>query len=162
MVDEVEEAYARYGPMVLRRCRKLLRDEGRALDAMHDVFIQLMRREDRVEPGRMGPLLLRIATNVCLNLLRSSRRRPEDPADAAVLEIARLEEGADGPLAARQLLDRIFGRELAGTREIAVMHLVDGMTLEEIGREVGLSVSGVRKRLRTLRTRVAALEGVAP
>ncbi|MBI5070113.1 MAG: sigma-70 family RNA polymerase sigma factor [Deltaproteobacteria bacterium] len=162
MVTDVEEAYASHGPMVLRRCRKLLRDEGRALDAMHDVFIQLMRREDEVEPGRMGPLLLRIATNVCLNLLRSARRRPEDPTDEAVLEIARLEEGADGVVAARQLLGRIFGRETASTREIAVMHLLDGMTMEEIGREVGLSVSGVRKRLRTLRSRVAALEGVSP
>ena len=32
------------------------------------------------------------------------------------------------------------------------------MTLEEVAREVGLSVSGVRKRLRTLKANVAALE----
>jgi len=53
-----------------------------------------------------------------------------------------------------------LGREQASTRTIAVMHLVDGLTLEEVAREVGLSVSGVRKRLRTLKARVAELEGV--
>ena len=41
---------------------------------------------------------------------------------------------------------------------MAVMHYVDGMTLEEVARNVGLSVSGVRKRLRQLRERTRALE----
>jgi RNA polymerase sigma-70 factor (ECF subfamily) len=34
---------------------------------------------------------------------------------------------------------------------MAVLHYVDGMTLEQVARECGLSVSGVRKRLRALR-----------
>ncbi len=38
------------------------------------------------------------------------------------------------------------------------MHYVDGMTLEEVAGEVGLSVSGVRKRLRTLKARVEGME----
>jgi len=159
---DVEEAYGKYGPMVLRRCRRILKDEGRALDAMHDVFLQLLRRGDGAEAERPGSLLLRIATNVCLNQLRTWRRRPEDAADAALLEIADLDEGAEGLASARLLLARVFSREAVSTREIAVMHHLDGMTHEEIGREVGLSVSGVRKRLRTLRARVAALEGVSP
>jgi DNA-directed RNA polymerase specialized sigma24 family protein len=44
------------------------------------------------------------------------------------------------------------------TRTIAVLHLVDGMTYEEVAREVGLAVSGVRKRLRTLRAHLRELE----
>jgi len=35
---------------------------------------------------------------------------------------------------------------------------VDGMTLNEVAREAGLSVSGVRKRLRGLRGRLAELQ----
>ena len=42
---------------------------------------------------------------------------------------------------------------------MAVMHFVDGLTYEEVAAEVGLSVSGVRKRLRTLKGRARALEG---
>jgi len=48
----------------------------------------------------------------------------------------------------------------ASTRSLAFMHLVDGMTLEEVARESRLSVSGVRKRLRGLKGRLAELEGV--
>jgi RNA polymerase sigma-70 factor (ECF subfamily) len=41
---------------------------------------------------------------------------------------------------------------------MAVLHYVDGMTLEETAETVGLSVSGVRKRLRSLQARVKNLE----
>ncbi|HEX4621951.1 MAG TPA: sigma factor, partial [Myxococcaceae bacterium] len=43
MPIDVEAAYRQYGPMVVRRCRKLLQDEAAAVDAMHDVFVQLIR-----------------------------------------------------------------------------------------------------------------------
>ena len=36
---DVELYYTRYGPMVMRRCLKLLRDEEKAFDAMHQPFI---------------------------------------------------------------------------------------------------------------------------
>ena len=42
-----------------------------------------------------------------------------------------------------------------------VMHLVDGMTLQEVADAVGMSLSGVRKRLRSLRAGVTALAEVA-
>ena len=37
------------------------------------------------------------------------------------------------------------------SRTIAVLHYIDGLTLEQVAGETGLSVSGVRKRLRRLR-----------
>jgi RNA polymerase sigma-70 factor (ECF subfamily) len=66
----------------------------------------------------------------------------------------------EGQSLAGNVLQRLFGREQASTRTIAVMHLLDGLTLEEVAAEVGLSVSGVRKRLRGLRSHVQELEGV--
>ena len=44
------------------------------------------------------------------------------------------------------------------TRTIAVLHYVDGWTLEEVAQEVSLSVSGVRKRLRVLRQHLHGIE----
>jgi RNA polymerase sigma-70 factor (ECF subfamily) len=41
---------------------------------------------------------------------------------------------------------------------IAILHLHDQMTLEEVAVEVGMSVFGVRKRLAKLRTKLHALE----
>jgi RNA polymerase sigma-70 factor (ECF subfamily) len=42
---------------------------------------------------------------------------------------------------------------------MAVLHHVDGLTLEEVARECGMSVSGVRKRLRALRDALKELGG---
>jgi RNA polymerase sigma-70 factor, ECF subfamily len=39
---------------------------------------------------------------------------------------------------------------------MAVLHYVDGLSLEQVADEVGLSVSGVRKRLRKLRETMRA------
>lgn len=159
MAVDVEALYRRYGPMVLRRCRRLLRDEEKAVDAMQDTFVQILRHAESLDADAPSSLLFRTATNVCLNRLRGERRRPEDAEDELVLQIA-ADEDIEGASLARSVLDRIFGGEKESTRTIAVLHLLDGMTHEEVAREVGLSVSGVRKRLRTLRSRVAALEGV--
>jgi hypothetical protein len=60
------------------------------------------------------------------------------------------------------LLAQLFGRTPESSRVIAVLHYLDGLTLEEVAKEVGVSVSGVRKRLRVLRQELTILEkGVA-
>jgi RNA polymerase sigma-70 factor (ECF subfamily) len=158
---DVESFYRRYGPMVLRRCRKLLRGEAQAQDAMQDVFVSVLSHETSLDESAPAGLLLRIATNVCLNKLRTQRRRPEDADDALLLRIAATGNDSEGLMMARGMLARLFGGEgplAASSQTIAVMHLVDGMTLEEVAGETGMSVSGVRKRLRTLRARLEALD----
>ena len=52
---------------------------------------------------------------------------------------------------ARLVLSWLFKRHPASSRTIAVLHYLDGLTLEQVASAVGLSVSGVRKRLRELR-----------
>jgi RNA polymerase sigma factor (sigma-70 family) len=155
---DVEALYRKYGPMVLRRCRQLLRDEDKAVDAMQDTFVQVLRREGALDDRAPSSLLYTIATNTCLNVLRAERRRPRGGDDDVIATIAGVDDPVGG-VVARHLLDRIFAREQPSTRTIAVMHFVDGLTYEEVAAEVGLSVSGVRKRLRTLKERVRTLEG---
>lgn len=162
MALDIEGHYRRFGPMVLRRCRTLLRSEAQAEDAMHDVFVAVLRAEDRLRDEAPAGLLLRVATNVCLNRLRTGRRRPEDADDGLVYRIATTAEDGEARAVARGLLGKLFAADdplAASTATLAVMHLHDGLTLDETAREAGLSVSGVRKRLRRLRARLADLEG---
>ena len=161
MAIDVEDFYRRYGPMVLRRCQKLLRSDAQAQDAMQDVFVQVLSHEQSLDATAPAGLLLRIATNVCLNRLRTKKRRPESADDDLLLRIAATGQDSESLLAARGMLARLFGGEgplAASSQTIAVMHLVDGMTLEEVAAEAGMSVSGVRKRLRTLRSRLEAID----
>lgn len=157
----VEALYAKYGPMVLRRCRLLMRDEARAVDAMQDVFVLVLRHQATLEENSGSSLLFKLATNVCLNQLRSARRKPEDANDELVLSIANdldLEQRTQ----ARSLLSRLFADEPETTATIAVMHWVDGMTWDEVAAEMKMSVSGVRKRARGITERVKHLQERAP
>lgn len=157
---DVDTLYRRHGPMVLRRCRFLLRDEEKAVDAMHDVFVKVLQNEATLRADAPSSLLHTVATNVCLNRLRSEKRKPQDRDETLLQQIAGMDD-LEEQTAAQKLLGALFGKEPQSTRTIAVLHLVDGMTLEETAREVGLSVSGVRKRLRTLRARLEAIDGGA-
>ncbi len=160
MAVDVETLYVRYGGMVMRRCRRLLHNEEAAADAMQDVFVKVLRYEDKLQQDAPSSLLYTMATNVCLNRLRSQKRHPEDPESDLLQRIASSEDSESQSMA-RRMLNNIFGGELASTKTIAVLHLLDGMTLEEVAKEVGMSVSGVRRRLRKLREHVQELEAIA-
>jgi RNA polymerase sigma-70 factor (ECF subfamily) len=149
----IEEYYARYGPMVLRRCRQLLRDEDRAQDAMQDVFTRLLMRKETLKDIFPSSLLFRMATNVCLNMIRDKKSHLDINTNHILSQIAFIDDSENRTMI-QSTLDQVFNREKKSTREIAVLHFVDGMTLQEVAQEVGLSLSGVRKRIRDLRTRV--------
>jgi RNA polymerase sigma-70 factor (ECF subfamily) len=163
MAVDIEDFYRSHGPMVLRRCRRLLRDEAKAVDAMHDVFVEILRRKDSLDASSPAGLLLTTATHVCLNKLRGERRKPEDREDEMLFHIATLDsEGtSETRTLAGRILDKIFAGQPESTRLIAVLHYVDRLTLEEVAGEVGMSVSGVRKRLRTLKERLPMAQGEA-
>ncbi|HET6613833.1 MAG TPA: sigma-70 family RNA polymerase sigma factor [Kofleriaceae bacterium] len=156
----IESTYRRYGPMVLRRCRFMLKDEENARDAMHDVFVSLLVNEDRLDDRALSSLLFRMATHVCLNRIRSATRRKESPGDT-ILERIACAGDSDEHLGARSLLRRLFRHQQPSSQVIAMLYHVDGMTHAEVADEVGMSVSGVRKRLRNLRTELAELAELA-
>jgi RNA polymerase sigma-70 factor (ECF subfamily) len=152
---DAEQLYKRYAPMVLRRCRRLLQDEEQAVDAMQEVFVRLLANRERLHGLYPSSLLFRMATNICLNIIRERKTRRTDSGEDILSRIACCAEQEERTLAA-VILERLFRGEKPSTREIAVMHFVDGMTYREVARETNLSVSGVRKRLREFRARALA------
>lgn len=160
---DVEAFFTRYGPMVHRRCSSLLKNEADADDATQEVFVRVLRRAqaEGVVDDKPVSYLWKIATNVCLNRLRTRRRKPADSYDdgdrsAALIDgIAAIDDGVStSPL--RRALERLFGEEPETTRTMAVLHFVDGLTLEETAAEMKMSVSGVRKRLRVFQQKIQA------
>ncbi|RPJ06356.1 MAG: sigma-70 family RNA polymerase sigma factor [Spirochaetaceae bacterium] len=153
MAVDVDALYRKYGPMVIRRCRHLLGCEEQAIDAAQDTFVKVLRYENKLDCRAPSSLLFRIATNVCLNMIRARAKRPV-PTDIELMENLAVSRSHEDKILASQVLDNIFRGEQPRTREIAVYYYVDNMTLEEVAAAVGLSVSGVRKRLRGLGNRV--------
>ena len=126
------------------------------MDACQDVFVKLLEQRGRLNARYPSSLLYTMATNVCLNRIRDRQRHPETPDEERLLAIA----CSGSPRAdsdARMLLDWLFDRHPASSRTIAVLHYVDGLTLDQVAAETGLSVSGVRKRLRRLRQTLTTL-----
>jgi RNA polymerase sigma-70 factor (ECF subfamily) len=144
--------------MVYRRAMSLLKDESEAEDMVQNVFLRVYERWDSLDVSQPSSLLWNTATRLCLNRIRDKKRRGLDmDTSELLLSIACADDEQDS-FAARNILSKIFSKEQESTRTIAVLHYVDGMTLEETAREVGLSVSGVRKRLRGLQAKVKNLE----
>jgi RNA polymerase sigma-70 factor (ECF subfamily) len=73
--------------------------------------------------------------------------------DELVHRVAVADE-TESRVAVTSVLGRLFGGSQESTRTMAILHYVDGMTLKEVADEVGMSVSGVRKRLRGLRAQL--------
>ncbi|MCU0846697.1 MAG: RNA polymerase sigma factor [Spirochaetes bacterium] len=156
----VEEYYKKYGPMVLRRCRQILKDEDKALDAMQEVFVKLIRNRDRLTEEYPCGLLYRMATNVCINMIRTEKRRPLY-GNETMLQCSAYRDDSEERFIARSMLDGLFADEKESTKNIAMMRYLDKMTMGDISRETGLSISGIRKRLIGFRARARSSETFA-
>jgi RNA polymerase sigma-70 factor (ECF subfamily) len=150
--DDFAKLYNRYAPMVLRRCQNLLHDDEQVADAMQDVFFRLLKHYDLNAVKYPSSLLYRIATNVCLNLIRSNRTFVSMENEAVLKEIYFCEDVERQSFISR-MLERIFRDEAESTQTMAVLHFVDGLTLDETAREFNMSAAGVKKRLRQFRRR---------
>lgn len=137
------ELFERYGPVVYRRCLRLLRDPEAAADATQEVFVQLVRNIEALEDRTtVLPWIYRVATNHCLNLRRAGRWTAEAPPDLEIVEGASADTFPE-----RQLAQAVLARFDPTTQAVVVMVLVDGMEQEETARTLGLSRKTVRRKL---------------
>jgi RNA polymerase sigma-70 factor (ECF subfamily) len=153
MAIDIDAYYEKYLPMVLRRCRALLGNEEDALDAVQDVFVKLLRGKTRLHGQFPSSLLYTMATNTCLNRLRGQRRRREAPYQEPALPARAADDRAYERVEAKMTIDAILQTETESTRTICCMYYIDDMTLQEIGEALGMSASGIRKRLAALSAR---------
>jgi RNA polymerase sigma-70 factor, ECF subfamily len=151
----VADAFNTYGATVFRRCLRILRDSESARDVTQEVFIRCFDRRGHLRPGReLLGWLYRVATNLCLNVLRDGKARRD--ADC------RLAPGlptATEPPEARLLWDLL--RDLdERTQAIVVYVHIDGMTQAEAAEAAQVTDRTVRNCLarfqRTGRLRLGA------
>ncbi len=108
----------------------------------------LLKNNARIRDEFPSSLLFRIATNTCLNILK--REKQISFKDDAFFNNIEGKDDFSESLEGKEVLARVFAGEKDDMMEIAVMRYVDELNYEEISEISGLSVSGVRKRLRKL------------
>ncbi len=148
--SEVADIYQRYGLLLQRRSRLLLRDDALAKDAVHELVTILMKRggalREAESPYRW---LCRAVDRVCLDLLRRNRRSrqtiPLDDVDP-VAPGCNLEER-------RRVLESLQSLD-SDSQALAIMTFVDGMNQGEVASELGVSRVTVNKRLQLVRSKL--------
>ncbi len=152
--DGPVDSYRRYGPALLRKARRLLRNEEEARDAVQGLFLELLARG---EPARDLPFLYRALTHRCLNLLRDEKNR------ARLLERqAPMLAGAGGPRAdtlaiGLDVLLRLQRRVDKSVMETVVYRFLDELGLEEIAEVMQVSRKTVQNRLARAQDELASL-----
>lgn len=153
--DEVSDVYHRYGALLERRCRLLMRDHAHGEDALQELLAVLLRRgeslRDAESPYRW---LCRAADRTCLDLLRRGRRVREALSSDGLDELDPLGPApgvdAEARLAALQSLERLDEED----QSLAILLFIDGMTQGEAADELGVSRVTVNKRAQRVRARL--------
>jgi RNA polymerase sigma-70 factor, ECF subfamily len=117
---------------------------------MQETFVRLLRAKDSLSADYPSSLLYRIATNVSLNSIRSAQRRREADGEM-ILDAMPGSDNVEGHALDAMLVEQVFAGVKESTRRAAEIHYLEQATLEETADRVGMSVSGIRKRLDGLR-----------
>jgi RNA polymerase sigma factor (sigma-70 family) len=154
----------RHGPMVLRVCRELLRDEHAAHDAFQATFLVLVRRAGSLwTRDSLGPWLYQVAVRVARNARSAMARRQRHEGKAATLAAQFVSEARrddSGPVLHEEL-DRLPER----FRAVIVLCGLEGLTQEQAARRLGWPIGTVQSRLARGRDRLRGRlirRGVAP
>ncbi len=152
-----EEIVRRYSPRVFRFAGKFFRQRGLVEEAAQEVFLKAFTELGSYEGrGSMEGWLTRITTNTCLNLLRSSKRRPElIVADLTEDETSWLDHNlTDAATARHQSSERsLVAADLAGRvlqtlppDDQLVLTLIDGedASVKDVMKLTGWSESKVK------------------
>ena len=159
--DGDESAFAeivrRYSPRVFSVASRFFRQRPLVEEAAQEVFLKAFTQLGSFEGrGSLEGWLTRIATNTCLNMVRSSKRRPE----FTVSDLTDDEQGwldqhssdgfeqpsAENSVVAADLADRLLG--VLPVEDQQALLMIDGedASIKEVAEATGWSESKVKVR----------------
>lgn len=158
-VDDRDEAafrviVERHGPMVFGVCRRALKCDADAEDALQAVFLVFAQRAKSIrQSGSLASWLHGVSLRVASRLRREQERR------------ARRERRAARPIAAdlhdptwseiQTALDDELARMPAVDRDVLVLCCLEGRTRDEAARNLGIGIDAVKGRLERARRKLA-------
>ncbi len=152
---EVKVLYEQYGFAIHQRCLRLLHNRAAADDALHEVFVRVIRYGHTFKGGSRLVWLGRIADRCCLDQIKRGKRFVAELAPEAQ-ELAPA-VGAPPRVEQWRLLAQVLARVDAKAQQVALLYYLDGMTLEEVAGALGCSTMTVKRRLFAFRKRVQVL-----
>ncbi len=150
-MNELDQLYREHGHAVLRRARRILRNEEDARDVVQDVYLELARHPAQFSArSSIATYLYAAATHACLNRLRDGRNRTRLLAVRTAGHSHATSPTAETTTLATEILEQLSAEEAA----LAVYLYCDELTHDEIAELFGCSRRHVGDLALRLRTRI--------
>ncbi|MGI8774689.1 MAG: RNA polymerase sigma factor [Actinomycetota bacterium] len=147
-----ERIFVQYSPRVHSVCRRMLRQPNDAEEAVQETFLRVFRALPRFNGTyQLGAWITRIATNVCLDQLRSNGRHPADLTPFDELQLLQGEASKDYEPENVQIkrsesrrLRRVLDALPPLHKAAIVLRDFEGLSYEEVAAALGVTECQVK------------------
>ncbi|MGR3810797.1 RNA polymerase sigma factor [Jiulongibacter sp. NS-SX5] len=142
-----EEIYERYSEKVYRKCLSFIKDQAKAEDFAHDIFLKVITKIGTFkENARFSTWLYSITYNYCMDMLRKNKKLKEDAIDEP-MEFE--EEVVDHELLSmkKEGLQKSLEQISSDEKAMLLMKYQDNFSIKEIADTFEISESATKMRL---------------
>jgi RNA polymerase sigma factor (sigma-70 family) len=149
-----EELYERYSNKVYRKCLSFVKDDAKAEDFAHDIFLKLITRIGTFqENSKFSTWLFSITYNYCMDQIRISKKIAEEELDEEFDVLDDTDDLADSEMEVKRLrkaMEAISPEE----RSILTMKYQDDFSIKDIADTFKITESAVKMRLKRSREKL--------
>ena len=149
-----QELYERYGFLIQRTCRGILKSEEDAQDALHIVFVKLLEHYDSIKDKELVvPWIFRAAKNHCFNVLRYNKKFSDTQESCDTPGLDRI----DDSFASKDIIKRVLGQFSRKIQDAVYFTYLDQYDQKEIQKIIGQSPATVRRNLKKFNDSLPAI-----
>lgn len=145
--SRVSDAFVSHADAVLRAAWHITGDRGKAEDCTQEAFLRLMQQADSMTDAHILPWLLRTAMNLAKDYVRSAEHARTVPLSAHEHELF-----AEPTDSAERTALRAMQKIPEKYRIPMQLHFVEGYTIQETAKLLGLRMNTAASRIRRGRT----------
>jgi RNA polymerase sigma factor (sigma-70 family) len=155
-----EDSYRRVFPLVLAKCRRMLRGHADAADVAQEVFLRLWKQRDLIEdPQGLTAWLYQTSTRLVIDRARRSTLSRESLMYLQTIAFGEDALSAEERFMSRQDLRVVVDGFPAKELEAAILNRLDRLTHPEIAEVMGVGERTVRRLLGRFDERASTLRG---
>ena len=140
-----ERLYEMYRGRVFSTAYRMLSNRADAEDVTQDIFVKVFKKLGSFRgDSAVSTWIYRIAVNACLDFRRRRRLRQAVSLDDGI-------EVGSTPLSVTRLIESALPRMAEGYRRVFVLHDIQGLKHEEIGRILGITDGASKSQLHRAR-----------
>lgn len=157
-----EQLYDRYSDKVYRKCLSFVKDDAKAEDFTHHIFLKLvLNLSSYKETAKFSTCLYSITYNYCIDQTRISKKYAEVGLDDN-FDLPDVDDDSEIAELEAQQLNKAMKLILPEEKSILMMKYQDDLSIKEISDSLDISESAVKMRLLRAKEKLRKvyLEGV--